>query len=103
MAPIPGVPLDPTTVSTDGRRAWTQRTASSPLAPSRIRVTDRAGTEVSCPARACADGIVNLWWDRDGRTLLFLRREGWNKGEMAIYRWIVGTPEPKRIVSVPIG
>lgn len=100
-APIPGVPLDPVAVSADGQRAWTQRTAPSPFARSRIWVTDRAGTQIRCPAAACEDGIVNLWWDQDKRTLLFLRREGWNKGEMAIYRWNAGSREPKRIVASP--
>ncbi len=98
-APIPGVPLDPVAISADGRRAWTERTSSSPLAPSRIWATDLTGARIPCPVAACKGGIVNLWWDGDKRSLLFLRREGWNRGEMALYRWIAGSLESTRIVS----
>lgn len=82
----------------DGRTAGTERVSLAPLSPLRIWVADRAGRKRPCIADTCSDGIVDLWWADDG-ALVFLRREGWAKGLMALYRWRPGHGDPRRILA----
>lgn len=93
-----GSSIAPSAVSNDGRRAWTEHRDASPLSPLRLVAIDRAGRRVTCTSPACDGGFTSLWWDRDGRELRFLRREGWAKGQMGLYRWIPGTTEPRRVL-----
>lgn len=98
--PPGGSQPDSVALSADGRRAWTEREDAGPLSPSRIWVTGRTGARQACVADACRDGIVNLWWQGDG-ALLFLRREGWAKGRMALYRWRPGSRTARRLLASP--
>lgn len=93
-AVAPGLPADSVAVAADGRRAWAERADSSPLAPARLMATGRHGETVHCTAAECAGGILSIWWDGDA--VLFLRREGWDKGDTALYRWSIdaGPPVP---------
>lgn len=101
LPPDPPGGSQPQAVAVSGeRRAWTEREAPGPLSPSRIWVADRSGRKQPCPATACRDGIVNLWWLADG-SLVFLRREGWAKGRMALYRWRPGSRAARRFLSSP--
>jgi dipeptidyl aminopeptidase/acylaminoacyl peptidase len=84
-AVAPDLPADPVAIAADGRRAWAERGDSSPLAPARLMATGHNGEAVQCAAAACAGGILSIWWDGDA--VLFLRREGWDKGDTALYRW----------------
>lgn len=93
----PGVAVAGEAVGPDGSRAWVEPESNAILAPSRIRVSDGRGRVTICPADACRDGIVALWWIDSGRTLLFQRREGWHKGRMALYRWRPGADRPRRL------
>jgi dipeptidyl aminopeptidase/acylaminoacyl peptidase len=54
---------------------------------------------VTCPAKTCGGSITGLWWLPGGGPLLFLQRQGWANGEMALYRWRPGVAEPERILS----
>ncbi|MGN8001179.1 Atxe2 family lasso peptide isopeptidase [Sphingomonas sp. 22176] len=78
------MPVDPIASRPDGSKGLIERQDSSPLAPARLVVTGGAGTH-RCDADACAGGILSLWWQ--GNSVLFLRREGWAKEAMALYRW----------------
>ncbi len=40
-----------------------------------------------CSAQACKGGFSGVWWLPGDQGLLFLRREGWDKGTTALYRW----------------
>ena len=94
--PLPGRPIDPVAIAPDGRRAWVHRNAASPLAPALLMATSKAGGKtITCDADACAGGIVSIWWDR--AALIFLRREGWSKEAMALYRWTPGSQQPATI------
>jgi dipeptidyl aminopeptidase/acylaminoacyl peptidase len=95
-APLPGRPIDPVAIAADGRRAWVQRNAASPLAPALLMATTKAGGKtITCAADPCAGGVMSIWWDRE--ELIFLRREGWNKEAMAFYRWLPGAAQPALI------
>lgn len=94
-------PIGTSTVSdvTD-RRGWRAVAESenpTPNSPKRIRVVRSDGRELICAAAACGTGVVALWWD--GQTVLFLRREGWARELMALYRWSPGPRAPRRILS----
>jgi Dipeptidyl aminopeptidases/acylaminoacyl-peptidases len=90
----PDMPVDPQAVGDDGRRAFLERSSTSPLTPAQLVVAHR-GSIRRCGAEACAGGIVALWWH--GASVLILRREGWAKETMALYRW---RPESDRTETV---
>lgn len=96
---MPGVPPEPQSTTLDGRRAATERSGASPLDPVRLWATTRSGERVACSASQCAGGILGIWWMPDGRSLLYLRREGWARGDMALYRWSPGGRAPRRILK----
>ena len=52
------------------------------------------GRDVPCPENACHD-VIGLWWMPDGRTLLFLRREGVARSQTGLYRWQPGAGVPR--------
>lgn len=85
------MPVEPMAVGPDGSKALLERQDSSPLAPARLVVTGGLGRQ-RCDAEACAGGILSLWWQGD--SVLFLRREGWAKEAMALYRWQPGGAPP---------
>lgn len=78
-------------------RAWTELTAPSPLSPRRLRVVDAAGVVQQCRWSACVGHFDGLW-SFGGRTVVFLKREGWNDRYTALYRWQPGKDEPRRLV-----
>lgn len=86
--------------SADGRHTGMEA-GSSPLAPARLWAEDRSGARRTCAAVSCAGGITGLWWQPNGSAVLFLRREGWAMGDIALYRWAPGSPSPQRIMSSP--
>lgn len=93
-----GSSIAPSAVSPDGRRAWTEHRDASPLSPLRLVAIDHTGKRVVCTSPRCDGGFTGLWWDRQGKELRFLRREGWAKGQMGLYRWIPGNAEPQRVL-----
>jgi dipeptidyl aminopeptidase/acylaminoacyl peptidase len=93
-----GSSIAPSTVSPDGRRAWTEHRDASPLSPLRLIATDRSGRRVTCTTADCNGGFTGLWWDVDGRELRFLRREGWANGQLGLYRWRPGEGTPRRVL-----
>lgn len=71
--------------------AWTepadpQRAGMVP--PLRLYARTRADEPpLACPAPACAGRIVEFTPTRDGRQILFIRREGWADSRHGIYLW----------------
>lgn len=88
----------PSALATGGRRAWTEHSAANPLSPLKILVAAASGPPIKCTAEACRGKVTNLLWEDDGRSLLYLRREGWDYGQMGLYRWRPGQGAPRRIL-----
>jgi dipeptidyl aminopeptidase/acylaminoacyl peptidase len=80
-----------------GGRAWIQTDDASPLSPARVRFLDGRGHEKHCSAEPCANGIVQIHWSTDGKSIIYLRREGWAKSRMAFYRWDPEHGSPERL------
>lgn len=86
-------------VSGSGRRAWTEREGDSLLSPQRLWAVAADGKPFRCSSAVCLGRFSGTWWDPDGTELRFLRREGWNRGTYAFYRWTPGVAVPKRVYA----
>jgi len=93
-----GGEADLAAVAANGRKAFTRRDGPEPLSPVRIVASDAEGRPTICQAAACARDVLGLWWDRSGRELRFLRREGWARETMALYGWVPGGRSPRVIL-----
>ncbi len=94
-----GVPTLAKIANRRGARAWLQTDDASPLSPLRIHFAEPQAREARCVAETCANGIDRLYWDRDGQSVIYLRREGWAKSQTAFYRWYPGKGSPRRLSS----
>lgn len=89
----------------DGRRrAWTEQADPARLQSPVLLWADNArGIPVRCPHASCTGsveaGIEGLWWSHEGHEILFLRREGWGRSKLGLYRWRPGGGPPRRILS----
>jgi dipeptidyl aminopeptidase/acylaminoacyl peptidase len=83
-------------ISAQGRRAWTDLTAPSPLSPRRLHAVDSDGLPQPCQWAACVGRFEGLWWF--SRAVVFMKREGWNDRYSALYRWTPGAGEPQRLL-----
>ncbi|MGH6616451.1 Atxe2 family lasso peptide isopeptidase [Sphingomonas sp.] len=90
-APIPGYPYDVVAASGTGARAWTIPLSKHPEAPYRLWATGARGERIACRLAACVGRISRIFWDRSGRSLVFLNRDGWHGEETVLYRWIPGS------------
>ncbi|WP_307104776.1 Atxe2 family lasso peptide isopeptidase [Sphingomonas sp. SORGH_AS_0950] len=81
-------------VSPGGRRAWTERIEVRPDAALRL-FADANGKKILCDYPSCKDGISGLWWYDDRESILYQRREGWNREASAFYLWRPGKGAPK--------
>lgn len=87
----------PLIAKTDGGlRAWVEPVADAPLAPPLLRAMTAGSASIACGAASCRGGVVGLWPDGAGG-FLFLRREGWARGEHALYAWRPGS-DPRRVL-----
>lgn len=89
-------------VARDGRRAWTEKDEPNRLlSRTALWAEDSAGRAHKCDDHACQldrSGLSGLWWTKDSTELLFLRREGWGRSQLGLYRWRPGNP-PRRILA----
>lgn len=83
----------------NGQVAWAARLHSYAFSPLRIEMRRANGSAIRCAASACTGRMLDLWWTENGRTLVFLRLEGWNDRFTALYRWSPGTGQPRRILE----
>lgn len=84
----------PSARAVDGRLATFHRSRGA----YDLTVTTSTGGVIACTASACSGSFTGIWWDADGKDLLFLRREGWALGAMALYRWHPASKAPPRRV-----
>lgn len=89
--PEPGYPYDVVADARSGAKAWTEPVSTSPLAEHQVRAIDARGRKIVCTLVGCTGRISRIFWDRSGRSVLFLAREGWNREEAVLRRWVPGT------------
>lgn len=70
-----------------GAAAWKEPLGAHPESGQRLWAKLSGREKQACLLAACAGGIVQVWWDRAGTSVVFLRREGWNREEWGLYRW----------------
>jgi dipeptidyl aminopeptidase/acylaminoacyl peptidase len=83
--------------SDEGKLAWTAPKNSGnyiPLTELRMRVPGKE--DRVCQQQAC-ESIVSMWWAADDRSLRYLRREGWENSQVALYSWAPNVASPKRL------
>lgn len=86
----------PKATANDGRIASTRK--AGPIEPLVLTVTDHERT-IRCEEAACSGNFTGIWWDGAGKDLIYLRREGWARNEMGLYRWDPGSGRaPTRIL-----
>jgi len=95
--PIPGVPYDVVAAGATGARAWTTPATAHPEAPRQLWATGSGGEKLQCALAACIGRITRIFWDRSGRSVVFLNRDGWHGEETMLYRW---TPTTNRLSVV---
>lgn len=88
----------PEAVAPDGARAWAEIVGSGLLAPTALQLRDARGSAIACTWESCRGPFIGIWWLGGSKTLIFLRREGWNRGNYALYRWTPGSEQPHRIL-----
>ncbi|MBS0503515.1 MAG: Atxe2 family lasso peptide isopeptidase [Proteobacteria bacterium] len=76
----------------DGTKAWADATQPSPFSPKTVAAATKT-SPTNCRAAACTGDIVSLWWD--GGAIVFLKREGWNREALGLYRWTPGAKAPR--------
>lgn len=57
---------------------------------------DTGDGPVRCDAPACDGSLVGVWVDATDETVVFMRREGWARSQLALYRWSPGSA-PRRV------
>jgi dipeptidyl aminopeptidase/acylaminoacyl peptidase len=79
-----------------GRVARAERVhADNPFDLARIEVQGVGGKTVPCKFDACQGKFAGLWWLPENGDLLFLHREGWATGNLALYAWRPGHGAPR--------
>lgn len=76
-----------------GDRAWLAPADPGALFKPNVLHVAVDGRELPCPQAACND-VVGLW-KLDAQTILFLRRQGAARSEMALLRWQLGKRAPR--------
>jgi dipeptidyl aminopeptidase/acylaminoacyl peptidase len=82
-----------------GRRAWAERKdLASVTAPTRLSVEFSPEKVRRCELEIC-EGIVDIWWASDGKSVYYSRREGWSNTRTGLYRWNRAEHRPRLITS----
>lgn len=89
----------PNALAPDGSHAWTEAIGKDLRPQYGVHVRNAQQQAIPCAWKECRGAIIGLWWQDASRTLLFLRKEGWNKGSMGLYRWRPGGAAPRRILQ----
>jgi dipeptidyl aminopeptidase/acylaminoacyl peptidase len=66
-------------------------------ATTQLKASFANGGSYTCALSMCAD-VINLWWSSDGKSLIYLRREGWGRSDTGLYQWEPGLKNPVRIL-----
>ncbi len=88
----------PEALAPDGAHAWAQSSGTSVFAPTGLQIRDKKGSAIPCRWDSCRGPFWGMWFRDGSKTLIFLRKEGWNRGSYALYRWAPAAGEPRRIL-----
>jgi dipeptidyl aminopeptidase/acylaminoacyl peptidase len=78
-------------------RAWLAPVDPAAVFKRNVLRATLGGHDVPCPDPVCGD--VNALWKIDDRTVLFLRRAGVARSEMALFRWRIGDGMPRKLLG----
>ncbi|WP_334185943.1 Atxe2 family lasso peptide isopeptidase [Novosphingobium sp.] len=95
--PAAGSPYELAVRATNGASAWTAPVNDLPYAKRRVWARLPGGRDIACKAEGCAGKIGRLFWQQDGKSVVFLAREGWNSEEFVLYRWV---PSSNRLTTI---
>lgn len=86
---LDGTDLGLKALASDGRIASIAHSSENPFGPTELKVSSATSSPPAtvCSDPACKGGFSGVWWLPGDQGLLFLRREGWDKGTTALYRW----------------
>lgn len=86
-------------VSSEGWRAGTTHDGASPVSPLRLWIEPPGGDRRQCGDPACLGKITGVWWAPGGRELWFVKREGWDEGDIGLYRMAREGRAPQRVLE----
>lgn len=86
---------------TSDARAWVSRISDDLFSESEVWTSINRQPAVRCPSQRCRGSIFGAFWDRAGKSLFFLRREGWQDEVTALYRWRSNGADPVLLRSTP--
>jgi dipeptidyl aminopeptidase/acylaminoacyl peptidase len=82
-----------------GALAWTEpREPDALLSASQLVRIDGDGRRTACVDGPC-NGVLQMWWSPDARTLYFLQRKGWPFNQSGLYAWATGAVGPRAILT----
>lgn len=80
--------------------AWVEMTDATFVYPgTTVKYAGADGRTISCPADSCSDAQAPAWTIAGGKSVFFLRREGWAKSLTGLYEWVPGQARPRRILQ----
>jgi dipeptidyl aminopeptidase/acylaminoacyl peptidase len=94
ISPQPEASTGPSQTNARGERAWIARRAIA-SDTGQIKVAGPDGQEFACRAASCRGALTGIWWNRAGDELRYLRRQGWDGEQTALYRWRPGHGAPR--------
>ncbi|WP_172451747.1 Atxe2 family lasso peptide isopeptidase [Sphingobium sp. SA916] len=99
-APAPRSPREDETVLREpgSPDAWLSTMGSTGLPPdTRPATRARNGSVMHCLVDSCANAIGPVWKPQAGKSVRFLRREGWANSLTGVYEWNLTTGHVKRL------
>jgi dipeptidyl aminopeptidase/acylaminoacyl peptidase len=94
ISPQPDASTEPLQTNARGEQAWIARRGIA-SDTGQIKVASPDGREFACRAATCRGVLTGVWWNRAGDELRYLRREGWDGEQTALYRWRPGHGAPR--------
>ncbi|GFE76306.1 Atxe2 family lasso peptide isopeptidase [Novosphingobium sp. TCA1] len=95
--PAAGAPYELAVRAPNGASAWTAPVSDLPYAKRRVWARVPGGKDIACKLDGCTGKIGRLFWQQDGKSVVFLAREGWNSEDFVLYRWV---PSSNRLTTI---
>lgn len=94
---LPGAPTGAMAFATSpsGARAWITAGTNETPENTVLRADGINGRPILCTDPTCHGVGASLWWTRDGKSVRYIRREGWAQAETSLYEWQPGPRSPR--------